>query len=136
MSPENGMSGHLTLDLIFKILAKIKWAWKKNIFFHLQLNSDVIYHKSNKYGKTKVIYVDTAYVGKLLVTKKKESSEYEDITATYKYPEGKIHSVLVYWIKKQCDIRSGMLTWLKTLGIRGGLQGFFLRKVNPSSVGN
>ncbi|KAI2649300.1 Coagulation factor XIII A chain [Labeo rohita] len=55
-----------------------------------QLNSDVIYHKSNKYGKTKVIYVDTAYVGKLLVTKKKESSEYEDITATYKYPEGSL----------------------------------------------
>lgn len=39
----------------------------------------------------KIIYVDTTYVGKLLVTKKKDSSDHEDITSTYKYPEGKFH---------------------------------------------
>lgn len=55
----------------------------------LQLNSDVIYHKADTIGKTKIIYVDTAYVGKLTVTKKLDSNEYEDITSTYKYPEGK-----------------------------------------------
>ncbi|XP_073687168.1 coagulation factor XIII A chain isoform X2 [Garra rufa] len=59
-------------------------------FVFAELNSDVIYHKSDKYGKTKIIYVDTAYVGKLIVTKKKEGIEHEDITANYKYPEGSL----------------------------------------------
>ncbi|XP_056593618.1 coagulation factor XIII A chain-like [Triplophysa dalaica] len=57
-------------------------------FVFAELNSDVIYHKADKTGKTKIIYVDTAYVGKLTVTKKCDSNEYEDITTTYKYPEG------------------------------------------------
>ncbi|XP_016296093.1 coagulation factor XIII A chain-like [Sinocyclocheilus anshuiensis] len=56
-------------------------------FVFAETNSDVIYHKSDKSGKIKIIYVDSAYMGKLLVTKKKDSSEYEDITSTYKYPE-------------------------------------------------
>ncbi|XP_051542739.1 coagulation factor XIII A chain-like [Myxocyprinus asiaticus] len=59
-------------------------------FVFAELNSDVVFHKSNKYGKTKVIYVDTAYVGKLVVTKKLNSSDYEDITSNYKYPEASI----------------------------------------------
>lgn len=64
------------------------------------MNSDVIYHKSDKYGKMKIIHVDSAYMGKLLVTKKKDCSEYEDITSTYKYPEGTFHSIQVYRIKR------------------------------------
>ncbi|KAL0156993.1 hypothetical protein M9458_048239, partial [Cirrhinus mrigala] len=52
------------------------------------MNSDVIYHQSDKYGISKVIYVDTAYVGKLIVTKRANSNKYEDITSNYKYPEG------------------------------------------------
>ncbi|KAA0704901.1 Coagulation factor XIII A chain [Triplophysa tibetana] len=59
-------------------------------FVFAELNSDVIYHKADKTGKTKIIYVDTAYVGKLTVTKRCNSNEYEDITSTYKYPEGSL----------------------------------------------
>ncbi|KAK7124090.1 hypothetical protein R3I93_022257 [Phoxinus phoxinus] len=56
-------------------------------FLFAELNSDVIYHQCNKQGKLKILNVDTAYVGKLVVTKKPDSSDYEDITSTYKYPE-------------------------------------------------
>ncbi|XP_067233801.1 coagulation factor XIII A chain [Chanodichthys erythropterus] len=59
-------------------------------FVFAELNSDVIYHQSTKQGKMKIIYVDTAYVGKLILTKKQGSSDYEDITSNYKYSEGSI----------------------------------------------
>lgn len=49
----------------------------------------MIYHQLDKYGNMKIIYVDTAYVGKLIVTKRINSNKYEDITSNYKYPEGK-----------------------------------------------
>ncbi|XP_057178004.1 coagulation factor XIII A chain-like [Triplophysa rosa] len=58
-------------------------------FVFAELNSDVIYHQIDKYGKTKILHVDTAYVGKLIVTKRINSNQYEDITSNYKYPEGK-----------------------------------------------
>ncbi|KAI7792659.1 putative coagulation factor XIII A chain-like [Triplophysa rosa] len=57
-------------------------------FVFAELNSDVIYHQIDKYGKTKILHVDTAYVGKLIVTKRINSNQYEDITSNYKYPEG------------------------------------------------
>uniref|UniRef100_A0A672S4K2 protein-glutamine gamma-glutamyltransferase n=1 Tax=Sinocyclocheilus grahami TaxID=75366 RepID=A0A672S4K2_SINGR len=57
-------------------------------FVFAELNSDVIYHQSDKYGNTKVIHVDTTYVGKLLITKRMNSNDYEDITSAYKHPEG------------------------------------------------
>ncbi|XP_077100210.1 coagulation factor XIII A chain-like [Siphateles boraxobius] len=56
-------------------------------FVFAELNSDVIYYQSNKQGKLKILNVDTAYIGKLILTKKPGSSVYEDITSTYKYPE-------------------------------------------------
>ncbi|XP_043081767.1 coagulation factor XIII A chain [Puntigrus tetrazona] len=59
-------------------------------FVFAEMNSDVIFRKCDKSGKIKIIYVDSSYVGKLLVTKKKDSSEYEDITSNYKYPEGSL----------------------------------------------
>uniref|UniRef100_A0A8C2EZU8 protein-glutamine gamma-glutamyltransferase n=1 Tax=Cyprinus carpio TaxID=7962 RepID=A0A8C2EZU8_CYPCA len=59
-------------------------------FVFAEVNSDVIYHKSDKSGKMEIIYVDSAYIGKILVTKKKGSSTYEDITSTYKYQEGSL----------------------------------------------
>ncbi len=62
----------------------------KNSFSCLQLNSDVVYHQSDKYGNKTIIYVDTTHVGKLVVTKRVNSNEYDDITSTYKYPEGKL----------------------------------------------
>ncbi|XP_077101534.1 coagulation factor XIII A chain-like [Siphateles boraxobius] len=57
-------------------------------FVFAELNSDVIYHQSDKYGNTHILSVDTAYVGKLLVTKRVNANSYEDITSNYKYPEG------------------------------------------------
>ncbi len=65
----------------------------ENSFSCLQLNSDVVYHQSDKYGNSKIIYVDTTHVGKLVVTKSVNSNAYEDITSTYKYPEGKLNLV-------------------------------------------
>ncbi|XP_057178198.1 coagulation factor XIII A chain-like [Triplophysa rosa] len=59
-------------------------------FVFAELNSDVIYHQSDENGKSKIIYVDTAYVGRLIVTKKRNSNEYEDITSSYKYPEASL----------------------------------------------
>ncbi|XP_056093019.1 coagulation factor XIII A chain-like [Rhinichthys klamathensis goyatoka] len=56
-------------------------------FVFSELNGDVIFHRSDKQGKMKVISVDTGYVGKLILTNKPGSSIYEDITSTYKYPE-------------------------------------------------
>ncbi|XP_056093024.1 coagulation factor XIII A chain-like [Rhinichthys klamathensis goyatoka] len=57
-------------------------------FVFAELNSDVIYRQSDKYGNTNILHVDTAYVGKLLVTKRVNANSYEDITSNYKYPEG------------------------------------------------
>ncbi|KAA0704900.1 Coagulation factor XIII A chain [Triplophysa tibetana] len=57
-------------------------------FVYAEFNSDVIYHEIDKYGKTKILHVDTTYVGKRIVTKLINSNKYEDITSTYKYPEG------------------------------------------------
>jgi len=65
----------------------------------------------------KILNVDTSYVGKLVVTKKTNSSDYEDITSTYKYPESKFHFKSVDRIKKRCEL------WDVTLAYRG-----FLRK--------
>uniref|UniRef100_A0A8C1P522 protein-glutamine gamma-glutamyltransferase n=1 Tax=Cyprinus carpio TaxID=7962 RepID=A0A8C1P522_CYPCA len=62
-------------------------------FVFAELNSDVVYHQSDKYGNTKIISVDTTYVGKLLITKSVNSNAYEDITSAYKYPEGKLHVI-------------------------------------------
>ncbi|XP_026093431.1 coagulation factor XIII A chain-like [Carassius auratus] len=57
-------------------------------FVFAELNSDVVYHQSDKYGNTKIVFVDTTYVGKLLITKRVNSNAYEDITSAYKHPEG------------------------------------------------
>ncbi|XP_026056647.1 coagulation factor XIII A chain-like [Carassius auratus] len=57
-------------------------------FVFAEVNSDVVYYQSDKYGNTKIISVDTTNVGKLIVTKRVNSNAYEDITSTYKYPEG------------------------------------------------
>ncbi|XDV46822.1 hypothetical protein PO909_016654 [Leuciscus waleckii] len=57
-------------------------------FVFAELNSDVIYRQSDKYGNTSILRVDTAYVGRLLVTKRVNANSYEDVTSNYKYPEG------------------------------------------------
>uniref|UniRef100_A0A8C1BNE7 protein-glutamine gamma-glutamyltransferase n=1 Tax=Cyprinus carpio carpio TaxID=630221 RepID=A0A8C1BNE7_CYPCA len=62
-------------------------------FVFAEVNSDVVYYQSDKYGNSNIISVDTTNVGKLIVTKRVNSNDYEDITSTYKYPEGKLHMV-------------------------------------------
>lgn len=59
------------------------------MFSHHQVNSDVVYHKKDKYGNMTVIFVDSNYVGKLVVTKMIGSSDYNDITASYKRTKSK-----------------------------------------------
>uniref|UniRef100_A0A4W4EFS4 protein-glutamine gamma-glutamyltransferase n=1 Tax=Electrophorus electricus TaxID=8005 RepID=A0A4W4EFS4_ELEEL len=57
-------------------------------FVFAEVNSDVVFHKRDKYGNTEVVSVNTTYVGQLILTKMVGSNEPEDITHTYKYPEG------------------------------------------------
>ncbi|XP_026057540.1 coagulation factor XIII A chain-like [Carassius auratus] len=57
-------------------------------FVFAEVNSDVVYYKSDKLGNKNIISVDTTSVGKLILTKGVNSNNYEDITSTYKYPEG------------------------------------------------
>ncbi|KAG1941462.1 protein-glutamine gamma-glutamyltransferase K [Pimephales promelas] len=74
-------------------------------FVFAELNSDVVYHQWTKEGEMKILNVDTSYVGKLVVTKKTNSSDYEDITSTYKYPEKTVKEREVW----QNAERSGIL---------------------------
>lgn len=50
--------------------------------------------KSDKYGNMTSFKVDTTYVGKLIYTKSLSGRRPEDITGTYKHPEG--HFKLLY----------------------------------------
>ncbi|KAK3551024.1 hypothetical protein QTP70_011428 [Hemibagrus guttatus] len=54
-------------------------------FVFAEVNSVVVYHKKDKYGNMNVIYVDSNYVGKLIVTKMIGSNDYNDITDSYKH---------------------------------------------------
>ncbi|XP_054592136.1 coagulation factor XIII A chain [Nothobranchius furzeri] len=57
-------------------------------FVFAEVNSDVIYLKSDRYGNMTPFRVDTAYTGILMYTKAVGSWSPEDITHNYKYPEG------------------------------------------------
>ncbi|TRY89156.1 hypothetical protein DNTS_018074 [Danionella cerebrum] len=57
-------------------------------FVFAEVNSDVIYYQKDQFGKSKTLSVDTSYIGKLIVTKRNNSSNYMDVTLNYKYAEG------------------------------------------------
>uniref|UniRef100_A0A3B3XR79 Transglutaminase-like domain-containing protein n=1 Tax=Poecilia mexicana TaxID=48701 RepID=A0A3B3XR79_9TELE len=57
-------------------------------FVFAEVNSDLIHMKSDKYGNMTPFKVDTTYVGKLIYTKSLSGWGPEDITGTYKHPEG------------------------------------------------
>uniref|UniRef100_A0A3B4BQY5 protein-glutamine gamma-glutamyltransferase n=1 Tax=Pygocentrus nattereri TaxID=42514 RepID=A0A3B4BQY5_PYGNA len=57
-------------------------------FVFAEVNSDVVFHKRDKYGNTRIVSTNTTYVGQLIVTKSVGSSTADDITENYKYPEG------------------------------------------------
>lgn len=60
--------------------------------FFLQVNSDVIFHQRDRYGTLTPYRVDKLHVGKLVYTKAVGSTAHEDVTHTYKHPEGNAHT--------------------------------------------
>lgn len=52
------------------------------------MNSDVVFHKKDKYGGMTPFFVDSTYIGKCIYTKAVGSSSAVDVTMNYKYPEG------------------------------------------------
>ncbi|XP_033989112.1 LOW QUALITY PROTEIN: coagulation factor XIII A chain-like [Trematomus bernacchii] len=57
-------------------------------FCFAEVNSDVVFHKRDKYGSLTPYRVEKTYVGRNICTKSVGSSRPYDITHTYKYPEG------------------------------------------------
>ncbi|XP_066539419.1 coagulation factor XIII, A1 polypeptide a, tandem duplicate 1 [Hoplias malabaricus] len=57
-------------------------------FLFAEVNSDVIFYKSDVYGNKTYVSRNTSYVGQLIVTKMLDSNKPMDITSIYKYPEG------------------------------------------------
>ncbi|KAM6900109.1 coagulation factor XIII A chain-like [Xenentodon cancila] len=57
-------------------------------FVFAEVNSDVVYLKSDQYGTLTPFKVDTTYVGALICTKSVGSWGLEEVTLNYKYPEG------------------------------------------------
>ncbi|KAG9276726.1 coagulation factor XIII A chain [Astyanax mexicanus] len=57
-------------------------------FVFAEVNSDVVFYKQDRYGRTRLVSTNTTYVGQLIVTKSVGSTEPEYITDNYKYPEG------------------------------------------------
>lgn len=91
--------------------------------FFLQVNSDVIFHKRDRYGTLTPYRVDKLHVGKLIYTKAISSAAPDDVTYTYKYPEGNTHTHIhtpnkqpVTDSQNDLDERSGVLSWLVLAG--------------------
>ncbi|XP_072235163.1 coagulation factor XIII A chain-like [Leuresthes tenuis] len=57
-------------------------------FVFAEVNSDIIYIKRDRYGTMTPFKVDTTYIGKLILTKAIGSMTAQNVTFTYKYPEG------------------------------------------------
>ncbi|XP_031437099.1 coagulation factor XIII A chain-like [Clupea harengus] len=58
------------------------------LFVFAEVNSNVVYHSTDQYGQSKIVRVDTTYVGKKIYTKAVGLNMFEDITLTYKNQEG------------------------------------------------
>ncbi|KAK5897681.1 hypothetical protein CgunFtcFv8_015163 [Champsocephalus gunnari] len=59
-------------------------------FCFAEVNSDVVFHKRDKYGSMTPYRVEKTYVGKNICTKSLGSNRPNYITHTYKYPEGSV----------------------------------------------
>eukprot|EP00066_Takifugu_rubripes_P028254 XP_011617520.1 PREDICTED: coagulation factor XIII A chain [Takifugu rubripes] len=57
-------------------------------FVFAEVNSDLVYHKKDKYGNLTPYSVDTTYIGKCIYTKSVGGTQPVDITLNYKNPEG------------------------------------------------
>ena len=75
-----------TLELLILPFRDLSFYLKR--FFPHQVNSNVVYHSTDQYGQSKIVRVDTTYVGKKIYTKAVGLNMFEDITLTYKNQEG------------------------------------------------
>ncbi|XP_056869457.1 coagulation factor XIII A chain-like [Takifugu flavidus] len=57
-------------------------------FVFAEVNSDLVYHKKDKYGNLTPYSVDTTHIGKCIYTKSVGGTQPVDITLNYKNPEG------------------------------------------------
>ncbi|XP_031439581.1 coagulation factor XIII A chain-like [Clupea harengus] len=57
-------------------------------FVYAEVNSNVVFHSTNKLGQSEIERVNTTYVGTKIYTKAVGSNGVEDITLTYKNQEG------------------------------------------------
>ncbi|XP_029979588.1 coagulation factor XIII A chain-like [Sphaeramia orbicularis] len=57
-------------------------------FVFAEVNSDVVFHKRDKYGTLKVTRVDKTWVGQAMYTKAVGAFVPVEVTGNYKYPEG------------------------------------------------
>ena len=75
-----------TLELLILPFRDLSFYLKR--FFPHQVNSNVVFHSTNKLGQSEIIRMDTTYVGTKIFTKEVGSNGAEDITLTYKNQEG------------------------------------------------
>lgn len=62
------------------------------------MNSDlVIQLVESATGLSEIVHVNTSYVGTKILTKAVDSYHAEDITHTYKHPEGELEHVIPQW---------------------------------------
>ncbi|KAM3593667.1 uncharacterized protein V6R79_018316 [Siganus canaliculatus] len=61
-------------------------------FVFAEVNSDIVSSKRDRYGNLKPFSVDKTHVGKLILTQAVGSMSMENITETYKHPEGSSHN--------------------------------------------
>uniref|UniRef100_A0A3B4ACJ2 Transglutaminase-like domain-containing protein n=1 Tax=Periophthalmus magnuspinnatus TaxID=409849 RepID=A0A3B4ACJ2_9GOBI len=71
-------------------------------FIFAEVNSDVLYHTRDRYGKLSLQKVDKKLIGQKLVTKSPHGNYQLDITLEYKYNEGKT------WFSPSSVLRLGM----------------------------
>ena len=75
-----------TLELLILPFRDLSFYLKH--FFPHQVNSNVVFHSTNKLGQSEIERVNTTYVGTKIYTKAVGSNGVEDITLTYKNQEG------------------------------------------------
>lgn len=70
--------------------ARLPGPFRPAVLCSPQVNSDKVYWQRQDDGSFKIVYVEEKAIGTLIVTKAISSNMREDITHTYKHPEGNI----------------------------------------------
>lgn len=87
-------------------------------FVFAEVNSDVVFHQFDKYGNSKIVHVDTTYVGQLIVTKRPNTNGYIDITLNYKYPKGSAEDKRVMQLAERRGIPKRKYSPLPDAGVQ------------------